>query len=292
MPSTAISSLGVSSIAELRGAVAKARGDGARIGFVPTMGALHRGHLSLVERARNDAGTIVLSIFVNPLQFGPSEDFTRYPRPVEQDLRLAADAGVEILFTPSPEEMYGQNRVVTVSAGERGDWWEGAVRPGHFDGVLTVVAKLFNIVQPDVAVFGRKDLQQAALVRAMVRDLDFPLAIVVAPTIRESDGLALSSRNIYLSEADRRHALALVRSLGAASSAFESGERDAQRLEEVGRQQFAAVPAVKLDYFAVVNPESFEKEKRAERGSAVIVAARVGPTRLIDNCILGENDQN
>jgi pantoate--beta-alanine ligase len=292
MPGIAISSLEVSSIADLRAAVAKARGDGARVGFVPTMGALHRGHLSLVERARAEADAIVMSIFVNPLQFGPSEDFTRYPRPVEQDARLAADAGVDILFRPSPEEMYGKNRFVTVSAGKRGSLWEGAVRPGHFDGVLTVVAKLFNIVRPDVAVFGRKDLQQASLVKAMVRELDFPLAVVVAPTVRESDGLALSSRNVYLSEENRGHALALVRSLRAASSAFDGGEHDAERLLEVGRQQLFAVSAIKLDYFAVVDPDSFERELRAERGSAVIVAARVGPTRLIDNCILGENDQN
>ena len=291
MPSTAISSLEVSSIADVRAAVAKARGDGARVAFVPTMGALHRGHLSLVERARAEADAVVMSIFVNQLQFGPSEDFTRYPRPIEQDTRLAAEAGVDILFTPSAEEMYGRHRFVTVTAGKRGSLWEGAVRPGHFDGVLTVVAKLFNIVQPDVAVLGRKDLQQATLVKAMVCDLDFPLSIVVAPTIRESDGLALSSRNIYLSEEDRSYALALVRSLRAASSAFDGGERDAERLEEVGRLELAA-PAIRLDYFAVVNPESFEREMRAERGSAVIVAARVGPTRLIDNCILGENDQN
>lgn len=292
MPGTAISSLEVSTIGEVRAAVAATRGDGARIGFVPTMGALHRGHLSLIERARNEADAIVMSIFVNPLQFGPSEDFERYPRPVEQDSRLAVEAGVDILFTPSVVEMYGKNRFVRVTAGKLGSLWEGAVRPGHFDGVLTVVAKLFNIVRPDVAVFGRKDLQQATLVKAMVRDLDFALAIVVAPTIREADGLALSSRNTYLSDEDRKSALALVRSLRAASAAFDAGEHDAERLKEIGRQELMSMPAIKLDYFAVVNPVTFERELRAEKGSAVIVAARVGPTRLIDNTVLGENDQN
>jgi pantoate--beta-alanine ligase len=292
MPSTAISAQRVSTIADARAAIAKARAEGARVGFVPTMGALHRGHLSLVDRARQEAEVIVMSIFVNPLQFGPTEDFNRYPRPIEADARLAAETGVDILFTPSSEEMYREGRATTVSAGPRGEVWEGKVRPGHFDGVLTVVAKLFNIVQADVAIFGRKDLQQASLIQAMVRDLDFPLTIVVAPTIRESDGLALSSRNAYLSKTDRRDALVLIRSLRAASAAFADGEDDARRLEDIGLQQFAAVPSASLDYFAVVNRRTLEQEVRAERGSAVIVAARFGSTRLIDNMILGENDQD
>ena len=256
------------------------------------MGALHRGHLSLVERARQESDAVVMSIFVNPLQFGPAEDFTRYPRPLEEDVHLASEAGVDILFTPSSEEMYPAGRVTTVSAGPRGEVWEGKVRPGHFDGVLTVVAKLFNIVQPDVAVFGRKDLQQASLVQTLVRDLDFPLTIVVAPTIRESDGLALSSRNGYLSKEQRSDALVLIRALRAVSEAFAGGERDARRLENIGRERFAAVPAATLDYFAVVNRDTMEREALAEHGSAVIVAARLGSTRLIDNIILGENDQD
>ncbi len=254
------------------------------------MGALHRGHLSLVERARREADVVVMSIFVNPLQFGPAEDFNLYPRPIETDARSAADSGVDVLFTPSPEEMYHAGRIATVSAGDAGRLWEGEIRPGHFDGVLTVVAKLFNIVQPDVAVFGRKDLQQAALIKAMVRDLDFPLAVVVAPTIREDDGLALSSRNSYLSADDRAHALILVRSLRAAAASFDGGERDARRLEEAGRKVFQSVPAAKLDYFAVVNPDSLAPAAQANRGTAVIAAARLGATRLIDNIILGDND--
>jgi len=292
MPSTATSAQRVSSIADARAAIAKARAERARIGFVPTMGALHRGHLSLVDRARRECDTVVMSIFVNPLQFGPTEDFQRYPRPLEEDARLASEVGVDILFTPTSDEMYEDGRATMVSAGPRGEVWEGAVRPGHFDGVLTVVAKLFNIVQPDVAVFGRKDLQQASLVETMVRDLDFDLTIVVAPSIRESDGLALSSRNAYLTKAERADALVLIRSLRAVAAAFDRGERDGRRLEEIGRQRFADVSGVSLDYFAVVNRVTLEPELRAERGSAAIVAARLGATRLIDNLIFGDNDQD
>src|SRR5687767_1420713 len=226
MPSTATSAQRVSSIADARAAIAKARAERARIGFVPTMGALHRGHLSLVDRARRECDTVVMSIFVNPLQFGPTEDFQRYPRPLEEDARLASEAGVDILFTPSSDEMYQDGRATIVSAGARGEVWEGAVRPGHFDGVLTVVAKLFNIVQPDVAVFGQKDLQQAMLVSSMVRDLNLPLEVVIAPTVRDPDGLALSSRNRYLSSEDRATALALPRALEAIYDKYEDGERD------------------------------------------------------------------
>ena len=292
MPNTATSLQRVSGIPEVRNAIAEARRNGARIGFVPTMGALHQGHLSLVDRARAESDIIVMSIFVNPLQFGPSEDFKRYPRPIEDDERLAAQSGVDVLFTPGAEDMYPDGRVITVTAGEHGKKWEGAVRPGHFDGVLTVVAKLFNIVQPDVSVFGRKDLQQAALVKSMVRDLDFPVRIVVAPTVREADGLALSSRNRYLSDAERLKALSLSQSLRAASASFDSGERDAGELETAGHEVIDAVPDVKLDYLAVVNAQTMVQETRAQRGSAVIIAARVGNTRLIDNLILGENDQD
>ena len=292
MPNTVTSALRVSSIADARAALERVRGDGIRIGFVPTMGALHRGHLSLVERARQNADCVVMSIFVNPLQFGPGEDFNRYPRPLEEDARLASAAGVDILFTPSSEEMYPDGRATTVSAGIAGTVWEGEVRPGHFDGVLTVVAKLFNIVQPDVAVFGRKDLQQASLIQTLVRDLDFPLTIVVAPTVRESDGLALSSRNSYLSDDDRKNALVLINSLRAVSAAFADGEHDGGRLEEIGREEFNAVPAAKLDYFAVVNRMTLAPELTAQNGTAVIVAARFDATRLIDNIILGENDQD
>jgi len=292
MPPTATKLRRVSAIDDLRAAISQARGDGARIGFVPTMGALHQGHLSLVDRAREESEFVVMSIFVNPLQFGPKEDFSRYPRPIDEDERLAAEAGVDLLFTPSVDAMYPEGRTVSVVAGEIATQWEGAVRPGHFDGVLTVVAKLFNLVQPDVAVFGRKDLQQSAIVKAMVRDLDFPLAIVVAPTVRESDGLALSSRNRYLSESDRADALVLSKALKAASSAFDSGERNGAKLEEIGKKVLDSVKRAEADYFAVVNRDTFQREPEARKGSAVIVAARIGTTRLIDNIILGENDSN
>ena len=292
MPTTATSLQRVSGIAELRNAIAGARQNAARIGFVPTMGALHSGHLSLVERARAECDLVVMSIFVNPLQFGPTEDFTRYPRPIEEDERLATQSGVDILFTPGADDMYPDGRMITVTAGEHGKKWEGAVRPGHFDGVLTVVAKLFNVVQPDISVFGRKDLQQAALVKSLVRDLDFPITIVIAPTVREADGLALSSRNRYLSEVDRGHALSLIRSLRAVSASFDSGVSDVCELESAGRDVIDAVPQISLDYLAVVNPDTMEQETRAGRGSAAIIAARVGSTRLIDNLILGDDDQD
>jgi pantoate--beta-alanine ligase len=287
MPLTATKLQRVSSIGDLRATIARSRAGGVTIGFVPTMGALHRGHLSLVERAREESDFVVISIFVNPLQFGPNEDFSRYPRPIEDDERLAADAGVDLLFTPSVDEMYPEDRIVTVTAGEISREWEGAVRPGHFDGVLTVVAKLFNLVQPDFAVFGRKDLQQAALVEAMTRDLDFPLRIVVAPTVRESDGLALSSRNRYLNESERADALVLSKALRAVSDAFDSGERSVARLEQTGQAVLDSVPRAKPDYFAIVNRATFKRETTARNGSAVIVAARVGTTRLIDNIVLG-----
>lgn len=292
MPSTATSLQRLSTITDARDSLAKARAEGARIGFVPTMGALHSGHISLVARARQAADLVVMSIFVNPLQFGPTEDFSRYPRPIEEDLRLAGEAGVDIVFTPSAPEMYSDGRIVTVSAGERGSVWEGKVRPGHFDGVLTVVAKLFNIVQPHVAVFGRKDFQQATLIRAMVRDLDIPLEVIVAPTVRESDGLALSSRNSYLSADERCEALVLSRSLRAAATSFDNGESETKKLEHEGTEAFARIPAAKLDYFAVVNPDTLEREASAQPGFAAIVAARVGSTRLIDNIILGERDRD
>ena len=248
--------------------------------------------MSLVERAKREADVTVMSIFVNPLQFGPNEDLARYPRPVEADEDMAREAGVDILFRPGVDEIYPGQREVTVTSGTMGQRWEGASRPGHFDGVLTVVAKLFNIVQPDVAVFGRKDLQQAALIKAMVRDLDMPLSVIVAPIVRETDGLALSSRNRYLSDMDRSSALALSQALKEVSRAFVRGERDVGMLEVAGLNVLRHEPAVKVDYFAVVNGTSLAHDPLAERGSAAIVAARVGSTRLIDNMILGSADEN
>lgn len=276
------------SVAEVRALVAAARAQGARVGFVPTMGFLHEGHLRLVDEARRRSDFVVMSIFVNPLQFAPTDDLARYPRDPEGDAAKAAGRGVDLLFTPGVEDMYPAPARVRVVPAALDAHWEGEVRPGHFAGVLTVVAKLFHIVLPDVAVFGQKDIQQATLVRAMVRDLDFPLDVVVAPTVRESDGLALSSRNSYLDAAARRRALALSRALFAIRDAWAAGERDAARLLARGRALLEAEPGVAVDYLALAEPETLEPVTTAEQGTIAMVAARVGTTRLIDNLILGQ----
>jgi pantoate--beta-alanine ligase len=280
----------VATIAEIREAVRLARADGERIGFVPTMGFLHEGHLRLVDEARSRAGCVVMSVFVNPTQFGPNEDFTRYPRDLAGDSEKARQRGVDLLFVPDVSEMYPAAPTVRVTADDLPERWEGAVRPGHFAGVLTVVAKLFNIVAPDVSVFGRKDFQQATLIRRMVRELDMPLEIVVSRTVREPDGLAMSSRNTYLDAAARRNALALVGGLRAAARAFAAGERSGARLTSVARKSFAEYPDVSVDYFAVVDPTHMREVETASADSVGIVAARVGKTRLIDNMILGDRE--
>ncbi len=281
----------VSTVADLRGSLAESRASHSPVAFVPTMGALHAGHLSLVEHARRSADMVVMSIFVNPRQFGPNEDFSHYPRPIKNDERMAAEAGVDVLFTPLASEIYPVAQGVTISSGGTARRWEGEIRPGHFDGVLTVVAKLFNLVRPDFAVFGQKDLQQAALVSAMVRDLNMPIGIVIAPVVREPDGLAMSSRNRFLAPADREKALVLSRALAAATELFRGGERDPRALESAGRAVLAREPGVLPDYFAVVDRVTLEPATRDTAGDwAVITAARVGATRLIDNVLLGESD--
>jgi pantoate--beta-alanine ligase len=273
-------------IAVLREALAARRRAGERVALVPTMGFLHEGHLQLVNEARQRADVVVMSIFVNPLQFGPGEDFERYPRDVAGDRAKAESRGVDLLFTPSVAEMYAGPRQVTVTPGALAERWEGAVRPGHFAGVLTVVAKLFNIVQPDVAIFGQKDIQQATLVRAMVRDLDMPVELVVAPTVREPDGLAMSSRNSYLSPDERGRALALSRALREIAARAARGTRDAAELSGAGRAVLSAEAGIVVDYLAIVDPETLEPAAGATPGSIAMVAARVGRTRLIDNVIL------
>jgi pantoate--beta-alanine ligase len=278
----------ISTISGLREAVAAARARGERIGFVPTMGFLHEGHLRLVDEAKRRAGCVVMSIFVNPTQFGPNEDFSRYPRDLSGDMSKAVGRGVDLLFVPEVAEMYPTPPALHVTADDLPTRWEGAVRPGHFGGVLTVVAKLFNVVAPDVAIFGRKDFQQAALIRRMVRELNFPIDLVVAPTVREHDGLALSSRNTYLDESARASALGLVESLRAAERAFAAGERDGEQLTAIGRDSLARHPEIGVDYFAVVDPSDMRPVEKAASESVAIVAARVGRTRLIDNMVLGE----
>lgn len=250
------------------------------------MGALHDGHLALVDAARRSADAVVVSIFVNPLQFGASEDFSHYPRTLDADTAALDARGVACVFAPGVDEMYGVGARTTVMPRPSGELYEGAVRPGHFTGVLTVVAKLFNIVQPDVAVFGQKDLQQLSLVSAMVRDLNSPLAIEAVETVREADGLAMSSRNRYLSEPDRIRATELYAALSAVRAAFARGERDPRLLVAAGEEVLSHDRKLSIDYFAVVVPETFATPREASAGDAVIAAVRVGHTRLIDNVIL------
>jgi pantoate--beta-alanine ligase len=272
----------VPTIAELRMLLAERRAAGASVALVPTMGALHEGHLSLVRRARELADVVVVSIFVNPLQFGPTEDLDRYPRTLEADVAALNVLGVDFVFAPSVAEMYPRGATdTTVHAGHIGDRYEGASRPGHFDGMLTVVAKLFGIAQPDVAVFGQKDAQQVFLVTRMVADLDFALQIVAVPTVREPDGLALSSRNRYLLGDERRAALTLAESLRAADAAAAQGTSE---LLAEATAAFGDHDGVSLDYLVVVDPATFLPVDDAFRGTAlVLVAAVVGTTRLIDN---------
>jgi pantoate--beta-alanine ligase len=283
--SVAVAPRVVDTVAGIRDTVAAHRVAGRRVALVPTMGALHDGHLSLVRRAREIADVVVVSIFVNPLQFGAGEDLDRYPRTLGADLDALAAYDVELVFAPTADEMYPDGAVETVvTAGHIGALYEGASRPGHFDGMLTVVAKLFNIVRPDRAVFGQKDAQQVFLVRRMVRDLDVPLEIEVVPTVRESDGLAMSSRNRYLEPDQRRAALLLSESLAAAEAAGAEG------LDEVLAEAAAAFgdhDGVELDYLVVVDPETFLPVGEEARGEAIVlVAARVGTTRLIDNAVI------
>src|SRR2546427_9588196 len=262
------------------------RARGRRVGFVPTMGFLHEGHLRLVDRAKERTDGVVMSIFVNPLQFGPAEDLAQYPRDLERDRQLAGERGVDCLFVPDTAAMYPAEPLVRVSPGPMAEPLEGAARPGHFAGVLTVIAKLFHIVEPDIAVFGRKDFQQAMLVRRMVADLDFGFEIDVAPTVRELDGLALSSRNTYLKGDDRRAALALSRALRAVEQAWRSGEADPKVLQRRGMQTLMA-PGVSPGYLELVD-EQIRPVARADARTVVVIAARVGTTRLIDNVVLGE----
>lgn len=273
--------------AEAREAVAEARRSGARVALVPTMGYLHEGHLSLVDRARARAEFVAMSIFVNPLQFGAGEDLDRYPRDLERDAALAAERGVDLLFAPSPEEMYPAGEpIVRITPGPLADRLCGLSRPGHFEGVLTVVGKLFHVFWPDVAVFGQKDFQQALLIRRMVRDLDFPVEIDVAPIVREADGLAMSSRNVYLDDDERARARAISAGLDRALDAFRSGVRDGARILAAARETIAATPRLRIEYLELVHPDTLEPVATAEAGCVVAVAAHVGRTRLIDNVIL------
>lgn len=271
-------------IAALREALRVERRDGRSIGFVPTMGALHDGHLSLLRRAREECDVVVLSIFVNPLQFGPCEDLGSYPRDEESDLAQAEAIRTDVVFLPSEEEMYGSSSSTRVVLGEVAVPLEGAARPGHFDGVATVVAKLFNAVQPDRSYFGQKDAQQVSVIKTMVRDLNFPVDVVVCPTIREADGLAMSSRNAYLGAHDRKSATVLWRALEEGRSAVASGAA-VEVAEKAMGSVVAEEPAATLEYARVVDPDTFGPPVPGHP-VLLVIAARVGPARLIDNVLV------
>ena len=277
----------VTGVGRLRDLVRQGRRDGRSVGFVPTMGALHEGHVSLVRRARAECGLVVVSIFVNPLQFAPGEDFQRYPRSPEKDARLLAEAGADIVYFPEAGEIYPTGFSTSIEVDGVSQGGEGAVRPGHFRGVATVVAKLFHQVDPDAAYFGRKDLQQVAVVSRMVRDLDFSVRIVVGEIVRDADGLALSSRNAYLSSEERLRAAALPRALFEAQRRASEGERDSGVIEQ-GCRAHLETAGLHVDYVEIVDPATMRRSERIDPGHALTAAVRVGKTRLIDNVLLLE----
>jgi pantoate--beta-alanine ligase len=273
----------------LRSDLCSARAQGRRIGLVPTMGALHEGHLSLMRAARAACDLVVATIFVNPTQFGPNEDLSKYPRSFEHDCDLLKKENVDLVFAPSVDEMYPQGSVTWVTVEGLSDKLDGKSRPGHFRGVTTVVAKLFHIVEPDTAFFGQKDAAQLAIIRRMVCDLKFPIEIVGCPIVREPDGLAMSSRNVYLDPAQRKSALVLSRSLRRVEERFKHGEHNTQVLVEAGKGAFSAEPAVRLDYLELVDPLSLDPVSEVKEGTLVAVAAYLGSTRLIDNLVLASS---
>lgn len=265
---------------------------GERIGFVPTMGALHEGHLSLVDIARNRSEIVVMSVFVNPTQFAEGEDLEQYPRDFDRDLRFAQERDVDILFYPSAEDVYQDNFRTEVHVTGLSKLLCGTTRPEHFTGVTTVVAKLFNIVQPDEAYFGQKDAQQAILIQQMIRDLNFPIDIIVGPIVRESDGLALSSRNVYLSDDERKQAVSLSAALIKAKKTIESGERNSKFITREIRAVLSEQPDIKIDYIEIVELENLQPVEKIDGPVLVAIAAFVGTTRLIDNIIIDKNESN
>jgi pantoate--beta-alanine ligase len=280
----------IETVAELQAQSRRWRNAGQAVALVPTMGALHDGHLSLVREAQAQGQRVIVSIFVNPLQFGPTEDFAAYPRSFEDDTAKLVAAGVDVLFHPSVAEMYPDGSATRVIPGPVADPLEGERRRGHFIGVATVVARLLGAAIPDRAYFGRKDAQQVAVIRAMVRDLAMPVEIVACPTIREADGLAMSSRNRYLDAEARNAARAISRALAAVQRGFRDGIADSRRLTALMRAELRREPGVEIDYAVVVDPDTFENGKPARAGSLALVAARVGAARLIDNAEVGSGD--
>jgi pantoate--beta-alanine ligase len=276
----------VATAADLRRHVAEGRRGPRTVGLVPTMGALHEGHASLIRQARRETGFVVVTIFVNPTQFGPNEDLSRYPRPLERDVALCADCGADLVFTPEVATVYPPGFCTFVEVTGLQDGLCGAARPGHFRGVATVVLKLFNLTQPDRAYFGQKDAQQVRIIQQMVRDLDVPVEIVVGPTVRAADGLALSSRNQYLTVDQRRHALALSQGLTDAAARVAAGERDAAVLRRVLEDRIAATPGAVLDYAAVVDAVTLQPVETLTSPTLIALAVKFGGTRLIDNILV------
>ena len=276
----------IRSIKEMADCSRRLRKKGQRIGFVPTMGYLHEGHLSLIRKARRETDIVVVSIFVNPAQFGPREDFRKYPRNFRGDRQLAESCGVDIIFYPNAKEMYPESYRTYVNVGEITENLCGASRPGHFRGVTTIVAKLFNIVQPDIAYFGQKDAQQAAVIEQMARDLNMPVKIKVLPTVREKDGLAMSSRNAYLNKKQRQDALVLHRSLLRARSLIKSGEKNARRIKAVMKSMINKKRTAKIDYISIVDTKNLKDVDRIKNRVLIALAIKIGPTRLIDNMVV------
>ena len=273
-------------ISEARAACQFARASNKRLGLVLTMGALHEGHLSLVRAAKAQCDAVAVSIFVNPTQFGPAEDLSKYPRPFARDRQLLENEAVDVLFAPPVEEIYPAGQCTWVLVEGLSDKLDGRSRPGHFRGVTTVVSKLFHILAPDAAFFGQKDAVQLAIIRRMVQDLNLPIAIVACPIVRDPDGLAMSSRNAYLSGEQRRYALVLHRSLEQAERQFQAGEKIAAKLIGAARELIAGAPQTKLDYFEIVDPDTLDPVERISQRTLVAVAAYIGSTRLIDNTIV------
>ena len=273
-------------ITSVRAAVRKARQEGKTIGFVPTMGALHQGHVSLIEAAARQCGYVVVSIFVNPTQFGPTEDLKMYPRPIEQDLEICKEHGVDLVFNPSPQEMYGQGGLTWVDVEKLTEPLCGQFRPGHFRGVTTVCAKLFHIVLPDKAFFGQKDGQQAAVIYRMVADLNMPLEVVVCPTVREPDGLAMSSRNRYLSPVHRTQAATIYKALRHGEDLIRQGIRDRDKVVEGISAVLHQVPGIEIQYVSIVDAESLQPIDPVAGKVLMAVAVRIGSTRLIDNIVV------
>jgi pantoate--beta-alanine ligase len=270
----------------VRGPVRSWQRAGLRVGLVPTMGALHAGHVRLIETARRECGAVVVTIFVNPTQFGPTEDLAKYPRPLEADLAKCRAAGADLVFHPKPEAMYPQGFATKVSVGPLATVLEGAHRPGHFDGVATVVLKLFEICGADAAYFGLKDFQQQLVIRRMARDLNVPIDIRTVPTVRDADGLALSSRNVYLSPEERRSALALSESLNLARERLAAGERNVAAVRAAMREHLTSRPGVTVDYATIADPKTLAELDSPQPAMVALIAARVGSTRLIDNMLI------